>query len=98
MSYGEHFRRHLRLCLLRTLCDAPGNQANASILRSYADELGIDATRDQVNTELGWLAEQGLVTVASVAGLLVATLTARGEDVACGRARVEGVEKPTARG
>lgn len=97
-GYLNHFAKHLRLCILRLLADAPGCTANASILRSASADLGCAGTRDQVNTELGWLAEQGLITTRNVGELIVATITARGEDVAKGLARVEGVERPTPRG
>lgn len=95
MSYSDHFRAHLRLCMLRLLADAPASKANASILRSAASELGLESTRDQLNTEIRWLDEQGLVVTHEVGGLLVAELTERGADVAAGRARVDGVIKPT---
>ncbi|MBA1271684.1 ArsR family transcriptional regulator, partial [Pseudomonas carnis] len=53
-------------------------------------------SRDQVKTEMHWLAEQGAVTVADVGPVLVATLTERGQDIAAGRARVPGIKRPGA--
>lgn len=98
MSYAEHFSKHVRIALLRVLASAPACRANSSILHSAVDELGLTATRDQVKTELAWLAEQGLVTCVDYSGLVVATLTERGEDVAAGRTVVPGVQRPSPRG
>jgi hypothetical protein len=48
-----------------------------------------------VRSEIAWLAEQGLATSDELpGGLLVATLTERGSDVASGRASVPGVQRP----
>lgn len=94
-SYGQHFMTHLRLTILRCLTDAPGCSANASILKSVAEECGLPATRDQVHTAIGWLDEQGLVRRSMVGALVLARLTDRGLDVAEGRARVDGVARPS---
>lgn len=96
MKYPEHWHSHLRLTLLRLLVEQPGYRANSSILTDAADRAaGFAATRDQVKTELMWLAEQGLVINNSqIEGLIVSTLTERGNDVAKGLASVPGVQKP----
>lgn len=94
-AYQAHFMTHLRLLILRALVDAPACSANASILKSIAHEFGITATRDQVHTAIGWLAEQGLVARSEVGTLIIARLTERGQDVAEGRARVDGVARPS---
>lgn len=95
MSYAEHRAQHLRITLLRLLAEQPAYKANASLLRDAADAVGLSATRDQVNTELAWLAEQGLLRTATLeTGLVVATLTERGHDVALGRTSAPGVKKP----
>lgn len=93
---NDHWKGHLRLSLLRLLAVAPGYRANSSILTTLAyDEAGFTATRDQVRTELAWLAEQGLITTSEVIdGLVVATLSERGGEVSSGRAVVPGVQKP----
>lgn len=97
MSYlTEAFLPHLRLTLLRLLAEAPGYCANSSVLTNAARQLGVVATRDQARVELAWLAEQRLVTTLEpTAGLIVATLTERGHDVATGAAEVPGVQRPT---
>jgi Fe2+ or Zn2+ uptake regulation protein len=96
VSYQQHFARHLRLAVLRLLAEAPDYHLNHSILTDAVSSFGLSATRDQVRTELAWLAEQGLVTNEDLRGMLiVATLTERGLDVASGRATVPGVQRPT---
>jgi hypothetical protein len=97
MSYADHFSQHVRIAILRVLERAPGFRANSSILHSAIDELGLTASRDQVKTEISWLGEQQLVSVVDHDGLLVATLTERGGDVAHGRATVPGVKRPAPR-
>ncbi|WP_066667369.1 MULTISPECIES: VpaChn25_0724 family phage protein [unclassified Sphingomonas] len=97
MSYlQETFLPHLRLTLLRVLEKAPGYCANSSILTQAVREMGLAATRDQVRAELAWLADQRLVsTLEPSGGLVVATITERGFDVAGGVAVVPGVQRPT---
>lgn len=90
-----HFMPHVRLAILRCLAEAPGCAANASLLKSVLQQLGLPATRDQVHTAVAWLAEQGLVVRTEPLGVVVATLTEAGEDVARGRSRVDGVARPS---
>lgn len=95
MSYQMHFARHLRLAMLRLLAEAPGYALNSSILTDALAALGLSASRDLVRGEIAWLAEQGLATCDELpGGLMIATLTERGGDVAAGRATVPGVQRP----
>ena len=95
MDYQEHHTLHLRITLLRLLEAQPGYKANSSLLCDGSDAVGLTTTRDRVKTELAWLAEQGLLRVQTLDnGLVVATLTERGLDVATGRVRVPGVKPP----
>lgn len=97
-GYSEHFASHLRLVMLRVLDENAGYTANTSFLRMAAGELGVPASDSQVRTEAAWLVEQGLVTAKELPmGVTVLTLTARGQDVATGMARVPGVQRPGAR-
>ena len=92
------FSDHLRLTILRALAHAPQYTANSSIIHTVCGEVGLSATRDQVKTEIAWLAEQGLLTrkllAEDMGGLIVATLSERGLDVADGRAVQPGVQRP----
>lgn len=85
-----------RLVILRSLMDC-NNEANESILNDCLDAYGHNVSRDLVRTLIDWLQEQGLVSVESLSGFYVVTLTGRGQDVAEGRARVSGVKKPRVR-
>ncbi len=98
MSYAEHHSKHVRIALLKALEAAPACRWNSSILQAALHDVGLTVTRDQVKTELAWLAEQGLITTTEAGDLVVATLTERGADVAGGRTVVPGVQRPTPRG
>nr|WP_217350439.1 ArsR family transcriptional regulator [Azonexus fungiphilus] len=89
-------RRDVRLVILRVLSEMPEYRANSSVITNVLDQFGHAVTRDQVKTELRWLEEQGLIQLAEVGSVLVATLLERGQDVARGRAKVDGVAKPGA--
>lgn len=95
-AFAEFLRQDQRLVILRLLNEMPGYKANSSVLTVGLDRLGHSPSRDQVKTELHWLAEQGLLEIEDVGAVLVATLTERGADAACGRAVVPGVKKPGA--
>ena len=97
-SFAERLREDRRLVLLRLLAEQRGYRANSSVLHMGLEHLGVVASRDDVRTDLAWLAEQGLVTTAdAVPGVTVATLTSRGGDVANGSAYVPGVSRPSPR-
>lgn len=100
MSYSETFQQHLRLAVLRLLDEQPQCKANSSALHALVDAMGFAVSRDAVRGVLAWLAEHGLITLSDTAmpGLSIAVLTERGADVAAGRTRVPGVERPTPRG
>jgi hypothetical protein len=94
--YSDFIRQDVRLVLLRLLVEMTAYRANSSVLTMALDSYGHSLSRDQVKTELHWLAEQGTLTVADVGPVLVATLTERGQDIAAGRARVPGIKRPGA--
>lgn len=96
MSFSEYLRKDVRLVSLRILAEMPGYRANSSVLSNLLDQFGHSVTRDQVKTELRWLQEQGLVSIEDAGSVLVATLQERGQDVASGRAMVDGVARPRA--
>ncbi|MFJ4141432.1 ArsR family transcriptional regulator [Pseudomonas sp. NPDC089734] len=94
--YAEFLREDVRLVLLRLLSEMVAYRANSSVLTMALDRYGHSLSRDQVKTELHWLAEQGALTVSDVGPVLVATLTERGQDIAVGRARAPGIKRPGA--
>lgn len=97
MNYAEFRAESRRLALLRVLAESPGYSANESVLQTALDGLGFRESRDTVRADMNWLAEQGLARVEDV-GVMVSTLTARGEDVASGRGTHPGVQRPKAGG
>ncbi len=94
MSLAQLIAEDRRLVLLRLLSAAPEYTLNAFVLRPGLEALGHSLSADQLATELAWLAEQGLVELEAVANVTVARLTARGADVASGRAVSPGVKRP----
>lgn len=96
MDFSDRMRAGRRLVILRVLAGMPQYSGHEyRIAGVMEDDHGESASRDQLRGELGWLEEQGLVICQSTSqGLWVATLTVRGEDVACGRTEVPGVARP----
>lgn len=95
-DYKAYLREQRRLVILRLLSEQAGYRSNSSILYSGLQHLAVPASRDDVMTDIAWLAEQDLVrSEEAVAGVWVATLTARGLDVAQGTASCPGVAKPS---
>ncbi len=94
MNFSEHTDQHVRLTILRFLLEAPGYTANASTLKTVCQAFALVVSGDQIRTNIGWLADQRLVTRTVQDDMVIATLTERGGDVAEGRARVDGVARP----
>ena len=94
--YSDFIRQDVRLVLLRFLVEMTAYRANSSVLTMALDSYGHTLSRDQVKTELHWLAEQGALTLQDVGPVMVATLSERGQDIAAGRARVPGIKRPGA--
>lgn len=94
MKFAEAETEDRRLVLLRCLQSAEQYRANAYLLRRFAQSVGHTVSTDRLEQDVAWLAEQGLVTREAGAGVTVATLTARGLDVAEGAAVVPGVARP----
>lgn len=96
MTYLATLSRHRRLAILRFLAESPSYTSNVSILTDVlnSDKIGIATSRDQTATELCWLAETGLATLEGDMRFQVATATARGVDIALGRATHPDVQRP----
>ncbi len=95
-SFLEAHRRHLRLSILILLKDQPQYRCNDSVLRDSLSVFGFDPSRDQVRGELVWLEEAGMAETSEAGKLLVAKATARGVDIAEGRARHPDIQRPGA--
>lgn len=95
MSFTELKNAQTRLVILQLLAQAAGYEVNDSILAGMLRAFAINISGDALRTHLAWLAEQGLITITTVAETVqVARLTARGEDAAHGRAIIPGVKRP----
>lgn len=94
MSFEKHVQEARRLVILWLLTKAQGYEANSSSLLAALAGEAHHPTRDQLHTDLAWLAEQGLVSTRHIRSTMVATITARGADVARGIARVPGIKIP----
>ena len=95
MSFAQALSEDRRLVLLRFLAEAPGYSANESLLTDCLRGVGHNVSRDQVRTDLAWLAEQGLLTLEEIADIRMARINQRGVDTAHGRAIAPGVKRPS---
>lgn len=93
-SYREMAMQDLRLVVLRMLASAPSYAANVYIIGRELERNGHHESKDSIQTQLAWLAEQGLVHLVTDPPLVVATLSDRGLDVAQGRSIAPGVQRP----
>jgi hypothetical protein len=86
--HGEH----RLLAILRGLMRLPGFTGNLPLMRDYLEAIGLVATMDTVRGDLRRLKEMGLAEVSEGGenGWRV-VLTERGNDVAEGRLRIEGI-------
>jgi hypothetical protein len=87
-------RPHARIAILRFIEAAPKYISNVSMLTEQLPRVGIAYTRDQVETELEWLAEQDMVTLERNGAFIVVTATVRGVEVAQGTARHAKIQRP----
>lgn len=94
MDFKQAEREDRRLVLLTLLGESDGATASVNLLHSALSGFGHRPSLDQVETDVAWLAEQGLVTRADTAGITVATLTQRGQDVIERRVVQPGVRRP----
>ncbi|MDC8012924.1 ArsR family transcriptional regulator [Tahibacter soli] len=93
-TFEERLTEDRRLVILRVLNEQIEYRANSSVITVALNHFGHSISRDQVKTELHWLAEQRLLTIDDIGPVIVATLGERGQDVARGRAIVPGVSRP----
>lgn len=91
MSFADYAVEDRRLLILLALSQAAGYTLPVRLLQSFMGDKGQRASADQVRGDLAWLKEQGLLERMDDE---VATLNARGLDVAVDRARYPGVARP----
>lgn len=95
-NFDELLTQDMRLVILRSIAD-DGLSLNESLIQEVLELYGHAVSRDRVRTEMRWLEEQHLITIEAVSGIFVGRLTRRGLDVAMGRARIDGVKRPSPR-
>jgi transcriptional regulator CtsR len=93
-TYAELIAEDARLIILQALEQDVGYSHNEGVLQAALRSMGHSLSRDQVRTQLQWLADQSLISIEQGAHLMIATITATGADVATGAARVPGVRRP----
>ena len=103
MGFGADLAKvqdgHVRLAVLQLLAGLPLGNASDVVLYEALNAMDLRVNREAVRAHLFWMGAQGLVSVLDLRtsnGLVVATLTEQGGDVAKGLAVVAGVE-PAAR-
>jgi len=94
MAYSDLLAQDRRLSILLLLLASPAGAGNEALLHAALPDFGHSPSSDQIRVDLAWLAEQGLLATRETHGLVVATLTSRGQDAAEGRAVVPGVKRP----
>ena len=95
MNYSERLTQDRRLVILRLLLNAPLYTANDSVITIALSDFGHAVSRDQVRTDLAWLAENGCMTIEDLATIQIATLTQRGVETATGDVITPGVKRPS---
>ena len=63
-----------RCAMLRFLSDSPGYEMNTSVMQDALDVYGHPVSRDQVETDAAWLAEQGLARLKTLGQSRFSTL------------------------
>ncbi len=91
--YEQFQTEDRRLTLLLILSQSEGYRCNEFLLQTLLDQRGHMVSLDRLRADAGWLEEQGLVTGTEIAGTGIVELTARGFDVADGRAAVPGIKR-----
>lgn len=97
MSFATLLREDRRLAILDFLLKAPGGQLNIPVVQSALKSLGHQITRNELDEEVVWLADRGLLIRDYEGPVQILTITERGADVAGGILRVEGIKRPAFR-
>ncbi len=88
-------RAHRRLRILTLLAQQPDYAINEAVLKLGIAEYGHGISQDAMRTDLAWLQEQEMIHITIVGtDVQVATITARGVDVAEGTAHIPGIKHP----
>lgn len=86
--------RQRGLAILRMLLRSPEYRANELILIDWLAALALACSKGDLRELVSRLERHGLLRSDSVGGLMIATLTEAGEDVALGRTTCDDVLRP----
>ena len=95
MNFEKFKQADARLTVLLFLAEQNDWSLNEFVIQTALKEMAHTFSRDQVRTELAWLAEQNLISTREHSGAMVAKLTNRGEEAARGIITVPGVKRPS---
>ena len=90
----EAFAANQRIIALQALEQDSAWELSTQMLQRALEHFGHALSAVAVDGLVDWLTERDLVTVRELPGLRVAKLTQAGLDVAQGRQRVTGVDRP----
>lgn len=93
-NYEQALAEDRRLVILLILAASDGYRCNEFLLQTLLEQRGHMVSDDRLRTDLGWLEEQGLVTVKDIEGTQIATVNRRGVEVSEGRSAVPGIKRP----
>lgn len=88
-------REEARLIVLKELANQPDYALGETLLQSVLTVFAISKSREWVREEMRRLADLGAVTLTEAGSILIARLTAKGQDHVGGRLVIEGVKRPS---
>ena len=80
--------------ILASLAEAPARALSEAVLASALDELRLRPSSAEMRDDLLWLADRALLRIDPEDGFWIASLVARGADVAELRLTVDGITPP----
>ena len=97
-DYEEHLKKDARLIILRELALQTDGRLNENILVSVLDTFGHHRSRDWLRTQLRALADLDAIKIHEAGSVMVAEITASGQDHVDRRSVIEGVAHPSPKG
>lgn len=93
-SYEQMRTEDRRLVILLLLAESDGYCCNEFLLQRLLEQRGHMISDDRLRTDLGWLREQGLLTIKEIEGTQIATINRRGVEASEGRSTIAGITRP----
>lgn len=93
--FKDVFAEQQRIIMIQAMEQDSDYSLNDQLLQKVLEMFGHSISIDRIDSHLRFLEDCDVVTIENLGhGMLVAKLTQRGCDVARGRARVDGVDRP----